>query len=478
MAIDGSGNLWISANTIRSGQGLVGKGLDKYNGNSWTNFNATNSGLPHDHVTCIFTNNSGTKWIGTENQLAKLTGGNWNTYELSQSKLHRNYIAEVTIAKNKNVWTGTAKTGSIGNGFARYDGNNWETFKTTDPEFLPFDIEIDESGTLWSGTIGGIVKYDGSQWKVYDESNTNLSADISYIRSLAIDRNGTKWAGTTDEGMVKYDGSQWSLLNKSNSKLPSNHITAITIDASSNKWIGTGKGLVKYDGSNWEVYDTTNSQLPNYNDIETITIDGTGNVWIGTDREDNFTGPDVPGSLIKYSGSDWTIFDSSNSSLKGNSINDITIDGSGKLWIATGGTGLVIYDGSNWNTFNVSNSGLASNTVYDITIDNSGSLWIGTGSGLSKYKASVNPPSFIGNKEKNHSISIYPNPAHNQLKLQTSNTQTSNYQIHTLTGRTVKSGKLPNTAKHTLDVSELTPGVYLLEVQGEDAVRTKKVVVK
>ncbi len=85
-----------------------------------------------------------------------------------------------------------------------------------------------------------------------------------------------------DGGLAKFDGVNWTVYNTSNSGLPDNGVRAIAIDGQGNKWIGTyGGGLAKFDGVNWTVYKTSNSGLPN-NDVWAITIDGQGNKWIGT----------------------------------------------------------------------------------------------------------------------------------------------------------------------------------------------------
>ena len=39
-------------------------------------------------------------------------------------------------------------------------------------------------------------------------------------------------------------------------------VNSIAIDGSGNKWIGTWNGLAKFDGTNWTVYNTSNSGLP------------------------------------------------------------------------------------------------------------------------------------------------------------------------------------------------------------------------
>ncbi|MEN3039728.1 MAG: hypothetical protein ABDI07_11395, partial [Candidatus Kryptonium sp.] len=75
---------------------------------------------------------------------------------------------------------------------------------------------------------------------------------------------GNKWIGTG--GLVKFDGKSWTVYNAKNSGLPDDWVTSIAIDAQGNKWIGMEEsGLVKFDGKIWTVYNTSNSDLPNNN---------------------------------------------------------------------------------------------------------------------------------------------------------------------------------------------------------------------
>ena len=40
-------------------------------------------------------------------------------------------------------------------------------------------------------------------------------------------------------GLAKFDGTTWTVYNTSNSGLPDNYVSSIAIDGSGNKWIGT-----------------------------------------------------------------------------------------------------------------------------------------------------------------------------------------------------------------------------------------------
>ena len=71
---------------------------------------------------------------------------------------------------------------------------------------------------------------------------------------------------------------------------------------------------------------------------------------------------------MKFDGLNWTVYNTSNSSLPSDSIFAIAIDSKGSRWIGTS-RGLAKFDSVNWTVYNTSNSGLPSNYVYAIAMD-------------------------------------------------------------------------------------------------------------
>jgi ligand-binding sensor domain-containing protein len=294
----------------------------------------------------------------------------WIVYNTS-SNLPSNFVLAIAIDGQGNKWIGT------GGGLAKFDGRNWTVYNISNsglPDNYVRAIAIDGVGNKWIGTSVGLAKFDGVNWTVYNTSNSGLPNND--VWAIAIDGQGNKWIGTDGGGLAKFDGIKWTVYNTSNSGLPYNRVYAIAIDGQGNKWIGTyGGGLAKFDGVNWTVYNTSNSGLPD-NWVYAIAIDGGGNKWIGT----------YGGGLAKFDGIKWTVYNTSNSGLPYNRVYAIAIDGQGNKWIGTDYGGLAKFDGVNWTVYNTSNSGLPDNWVYAIAIDGGGNKWIGTyGGGLAKF---------------------------------------------------------------------------------------------
>ena len=82
----------------------------------------------------------------------------------------------------------------------------WIVYNTGNSELPDNDftlaLAIDEQGNLWIGTRGGLAKFDGGNWTVYDTSNSRLPHDR--VTSLAIDEQGNIWMGTHGGGLAVY----------------------------------------------------------------------------------------------------------------------------------------------------------------------------------------------------------------------------------------------------------------------------------
>ena len=68
-------------------------------------------------------------------------------------------------------------------------------------------------GLIWIGTQSGLVRYDGKNFFVFDES-TGLVANE--VMSIAEDGFGNLWLGTYGKGVVKYNGKSFTNYNTSN----------------------------------------------------------------------------------------------------------------------------------------------------------------------------------------------------------------------------------------------------------------------
>jgi hypothetical protein len=213
--------------------------------------------------------------------------------------------------------------------------------------------------------------FSQSAWTNYNRNNSNIKGESVF--SITIDSYGNKWmychyeGPSSGGGLTKFDGNQW--INYRGKK---NLIGEIKVDSKGVLWLGCGDDITwqsnftKFDGTNWTYYDTKNSNISD-NQINEIEIDSYGNKWIGTNN-----------GLSKFDGITFTNFTTKNSKINGNIVSKVAIDKLDNKWIVTE-SGLSKFDGSSWMNYDSTNSTIS--TLEKITAlesDMNGNIWIGT----------------------------------------------------------------------------------------------------
>lgn len=236
----------------------------------------SNSGLPSNFVNYVAVDNNGDKWIGhSDKGITKFDGTTWTNYNTSNSNIPADNVNYIAFDDEGNVWFAC-------NGLTKFNGTNWVNYSSTNsglPEDWLFFVDVDSSNNVWAGTYSyGTVKFDGSTWTVYNETNSGLP--YNWVYSIAFEDSIT-WFGTYAGGLAKFDGTGWEVFNSSNSVLPHDSILCLVVDKNGNKWMGTDGGLVKFNGNEWTILNTLNSGLPN-DQVFGIKLDENQNKVIGT----------------------------------------------------------------------------------------------------------------------------------------------------------------------------------------------------
>src|SRR5580692_11318456 len=110
-------------------------------------------------------------------------------------------------------------------------------------------------GYLWIGTTGGLVRFDGVHFTVYDRQNTPALHENS-IFCLTVARDGALWIGTEGGGLVRYAGGQfrsWSTRDG----LSNDFVRKIAEDTHGAIWAGTDNGLLRLEGDRFVRADGT-----------------------------------------------------------------------------------------------------------------------------------------------------------------------------------------------------------------------------
>lgn len=218
---------------------------------------------------------------------------------------------------------------------------------------------------LWSGTVYGLVRFDGVDFEVYDPENT--PAFINYhILCLEVDRQGTLWIGTRGGGLVRWQNGTFEAFSKKYGLL-NDEIWDIMESSDGAIWIGSRQGLHRF-------YNGKMSPVPlpasiSGHSVHALLEDRIGRIWVGTRG----------GGLVTIARRAQT-FESEHKGFEGLKINALLEDHMGTIWVGTMNSGLIRLKENNPFFYSTKN-GLTCNCVYSLYGDQSGNLWIGTNGG-------------------------------------------------------------------------------------------------
>jgi signal transduction histidine kinase/ligand-binding sensor domain-containing protein len=102
--------------------------------------------------------------------------------------------------------------GEIRNDAADYGIENWQVEQGL-PQNSVTSIAQTPDGYLWLGTFNGLVRFDGVQFKTFDEANTPALGS-SEIAQLEVDDEGALWIMTSAPGLVRMAGGRFTALPK------------------------------------------------------------------------------------------------------------------------------------------------------------------------------------------------------------------------------------------------------------------------
>ncbi len=135
-------------------------------------------------------------------------------------------------------------------------------------------------GYLWIGTTGGLLRFDGVHFTVFDRQNTpNLHENSVFC--LMVARDGTLWIGTEGGGIVSYSGGQfrtWVALDGQSNDF----VRVMVEDPDGAIWAGTDRGLLRLAGDRFVRVDGTQG-FPAIS-VHAVCRERAGHLWVGGSR--------------------------------------------------------------------------------------------------------------------------------------------------------------------------------------------------
>jgi ligand-binding sensor domain-containing protein len=236
------------------------------------------------------------------------------------------------------------------------------------PEDFTQALTQTSDGYLWIGTSGGLVRFDGVRFVVFNGASDAAFRDDS-VYALLTTRDGTLLAGTEGGGLIRHRDGAFRVFGEAEG-LTNPFVRAIYEDRDGKTWIGTDRGLFLFEADTLRRVDGHNG-IPAMS-VHAIVQDRQGRLLIGG-----------AGLLVLDNGV--PAHYSSGESLADNSIRTLRETRDGAVWIGSI-SGLRRLDGGvRGNPFTTPR--LIDSTNISVLCDTrGGDLWIGTyGQGLMRF---------------------------------------------------------------------------------------------
>jgi ligand-binding sensor domain-containing protein/signal transduction histidine kinase len=345
---DRTGVLWIGTEA----------GLTRYEGGRFTTF-TTRDGLPYREIASIFDDSRGRLWIGTGVGIVVFDGRAFTPVPLGGKPAFARAMAETN---GGDLWIATS------GGLARIrHGDQSLSFLTQASDARA--LRADSRGRLWIGSLGKVLRWDpdAPDGPLIEIPLPGAAGGNDWVVSLAEDRDGAIWIGTTRSGLYFWRDGEIAAFNTAHG-LTNDFVRAAAVDRDGNVWVGTDVGgLNRLKRRRVFSYQRPASAEQS---IGPIVGDGGDGVWIGA----------TCGGLLHFADG---AFEAVHVSGLSNCVWSLHRDDDGTLWVGSMGSGLLRFSGGRFTPYPRSEP--SDNLVTAITRDRDGTLWVGSDAGLSRF---------------------------------------------------------------------------------------------
>ncbi|MDR3799861.1 MAG: two-component regulator propeller domain-containing protein [Terracidiphilus sp.] len=302
------------------------------------------------------------------------------------------------LAPASAAQSSTAKNRATGEPEWNYMVRSWQSQNGL-PEQTVQAFAEGRDGYLWVGTTGGLLRFDGAGFHLFNHANTPAFQEDD-VFSLLATRDGTLWIGTSGGGLIEWRNGAFHALPAERGQSTA-YVRAMTEDHHGRLWVATDGGLfwVK-DGRLESVERQLGVTDP---DAHAVLEDDAGRIWAGgsrlfafkdgQSREYPLPGKDNRNQVKSLAeSSDGVVWVGTVSGLYRlppgaahleavpgvfGLIRTLRAVAGGEMWAGTIGSGIFRIRGSRVTRL-LSPSPLISDTAYSLYIDSSQNVWIGT----------------------------------------------------------------------------------------------------
>jgi PAS domain S-box-containing protein len=220
-------------------------------------------------------------------------------------------------------------------------------------------------GYVWLGTETGLIRFNGTQFTVFNHENTKELRD-DYIQCLFADDDDSLWTGSRKGELAHLQRGKFTTVPPRGPTSDAG-ITSIVRDKNHRLLVGTVSGLKVL--RNGHLTDLPLDGLSSQDVITSLLVDSSGDIWGGTDGQGLIR--IQHGKSIRYT---------ARQGLSSNKVLSLFVDNAGVLWIGTRDGGIDEFRSGGFRVYG-RREGLAVLTVVALAETTDGHLFAGTDGG-------------------------------------------------------------------------------------------------
>ncbi len=236
-------------------------------------------------------------------------------------------------------------------------------------------IVTDSLGTHWFGGDTALVRWRPGSTTVFRPNGLKNNSGVEGVTSLAVDADGSIWAGMAlsgaDMGLQHLVAGLWKPFIVPELDGRKLEIDCLFIDSHNALWVGTlNQGIYRIFQQRVSHYDTIDGLTGNL--VSRFLEDREGNVWVTTSK-----------GVDKFSDLQVATY-STREGLASEEVDSVLASRTGTLWIGEVDALDALRDGKVSSIR--AGKGLPGNQVTSLFEDHKGRLWVGIDSGLTIYE--------------------------------------------------------------------------------------------
>lgn len=356
-----------------------------------------NSSLPGNEVTCIYKDEGGNIWVGTDNGIALFNPESECFVRIDNRQkdlAHRIY--DIREIDKQKLWIamefgGIAILDLSQHLYHPFDEHHLQFLREGDNEYGLSNASVrcllkDSFGNVWAGSWGGGINFIPNHTPLFNTykyspipvTANSLSSKIA--AGICFDKEGKLWIGTNQGDINVFEaGKRTAVYNMGDNRQNGTTIQGAFCDSRGGLWFGLFYGGISYYDAATKSFRQILPEDKSHTDVRSFFEDNQGNIWTATsegvyviDREKK--------SILQHFG------------LENNLVRCILKDAGGQVWVGFFGGGLGLYDTDmNLIKLFLVQDGFPSNTINALYEDSRKQLWVATGEGLVCFSTPSKP---------------------------------------------------------------------------------------